>query len=104
MKTSAKHFCLAIGPRPGNMSHNDPKTTSFITPLTKNPHPQPKKNFFEWRLANLFEPLIEQLSRNQRRNYGVSKATENCCFLGQNRSMNISYPGSQSVNLYQRLL
>jgi len=27
------------------MSQNDPKTTSFMTSVTKNPHPQPK-NFF----------------------------------------------------------
>jgi len=45
MKTSAKHFGLAIRPWPGNMSQNDPKTTSIMTSVTKNPHPQPK-NFF----------------------------------------------------------
>jgi len=38
MKTSAKHF----GPRPGNMSQNDPKTTSLMTSVTKNPHPSTK--------------------------------------------------------------
>jgi len=26
MKTSAKYFGLAVGPRPGNMSQNNPKT------------------------------------------------------------------------------
>jgi len=31
MKTSAKHFGLAVGPRPGNMSQNDPKTTPLTT-------------------------------------------------------------------------
>jgi len=45
MKTSAKNFGLAVGPRPGNMSQNDPKTTSLMTSLTKNPH-SPTKNFF----------------------------------------------------------
>jgi len=34
-----------LGPRPGNMSQNDPKTTSLMTSVTKNPHP-PSKNFF----------------------------------------------------------
>jgi len=34
-----------LGPRPGNMSQNDPKTTSLMMSVTKNPHPQPK-NFF----------------------------------------------------------
>jgi len=34
-----------LGPRPGNMSQNDPKTTSLMTSVTKNLHPQPK-NFF----------------------------------------------------------
>jgi len=34
MKTSAK--CLdQLGPRPGNLSQNDPKTTSLMTSLTK---------------------------------------------------------------------
>jgi len=45
MKTSAKHFGLAVGPKPGNMSHNDPKKTSLMMSPTKNLHPQPK-NFF----------------------------------------------------------
>jgi len=47
MKTSAKHFCVAVGPRPGNMSRNDPKTTSLMTSVTKNPHLPTKKFFFE---------------------------------------------------------
>jgi len=42
MKTSVKYFGLVVGPRPGNMSQNDPKTTSLMTSLIKNPHPQPK--------------------------------------------------------------
>ena len=40
MKTSAKHF----GPRPGNMSQNDPKTTAFMTSLKKSS--PPTKQFF----------------------------------------------------------
>jgi len=34
-----------LGPRPGNMSQNDPKTTSLMTSVTKNLQP-PTKNFF----------------------------------------------------------
>jgi len=30
MKTSVKHFGLAVGPSPGNMSQNDPKTTALV--------------------------------------------------------------------------
>jgi len=41
MKTSAKHFGLAVGP--GNMSQNDPKTTSLMTSVIKNLHPPTKK-------------------------------------------------------------
>jgi len=37
MKTSAKHFGLAVGPRPSNMSQIDPKTTSLMMSVTKNP-------------------------------------------------------------------
>jgi len=52
-----------LGPRPGNMSQNDPKTTSLMTSLTKNPHPQPMKFFRvqSTRLANPFEPLNSSL-------------------------------------------
>ena len=41
------------------MSQNDPKTTSLMTSVTKNPHPQPKIFFRvqSTRLADLFEPL-----------------------------------------------
>jgi len=45
------------------MSQNDPKTTSLMTSVTKNPHPQPK-NFFQvqsTRLADPFEPLNSSL-------------------------------------------
>jgi len=41
------------------MSQNDPKTTSLMTSLTKNPQP-PTKKFFRvqsTRLADPFEPL-----------------------------------------------
>jgi len=45
-----------LGPRPGNMSQNDPKTTSLMTSLTKNLHPHPKilskKFFFEGNLLD----------------------------------------------------
>jgi len=48
MKTSAKYFGLAVGPRPGNTSpnKNDPKSTSLMTSLTKNPQFLTKK--FLW--------------------------------------------------------
>jgi len=39
-----------LGPRPGNMSQNDPKTTSLMTSLTKKTHPPGKKLFFECNL------------------------------------------------------
>jgi len=42
MKTLAKYFDLAVGPRPGNMRQNVPKTTSLMTSLTKNPQPPTK--------------------------------------------------------------
>jgi len=32
------------------MSQNDPKTTSLMTSLTKNPQPPTKKLFFECRV------------------------------------------------------
>jgi len=44
MKTSVKHFGQQLGPRPGNMSQNDPKTTSLMTSVTKNQH-SPTKIF-----------------------------------------------------------
>jgi len=50
MKTLAKHFGLAVGLRPGNMSQNDPKTTSLMMLVTKNPHAPSKKCFFECNL------------------------------------------------------
>jgi len=65
-------------------------------------HPPEPKNFFRVqtrRLADLFEPLNSSLVQ-QRRSYGVVKATKNCCFLGRNLSTNISYAGSQSVLVF----
>jgi len=59
MKTSAKHFDLAVGPRPGNMSQNGPKTASLMMSLTKNCNPQPKILFRVQtrRLADQFKSL-----------------------------------------------
>jgi len=47
------------------MSQNDPKTTSLMTSVTKNPQPQPKKFFLvqSTRLADLFEPLKSSLAQ-----------------------------------------
>jgi len=45
MKTSTKYFDLAVGPKPGNMNQNGPKTTSLMTSPTKNPQ-APTKSFF----------------------------------------------------------
>jgi len=55
MKTSAKYFGLVVGPRPGNMSQNDPKTTSLMTSLTKNCTPNQKIFFMQTR--KLADPL-----------------------------------------------
>jgi len=47
------------------MSQNDPKTTSLIMSVTKNPH-TPTKNFFRVqsiRLADPFEPLNSSLAQ-----------------------------------------
>jgi len=66
MKTSARNFGLAVGPRPGDMSQNGPKTTSLMTSLSKNPQPPTKK--FLWvqprRLSDLFEPLNSSLAQS----------------------------------------
>jgi len=48
------------------MSQNDPKTTSLMTLVTKNPHP-PNKNFFQvqsTRLADPFEPYNSSLAQS----------------------------------------
>jgi len=48
------------------MSQNDPKNSSLMTSVTKNPHPQPK-NFFRvqsTRLADPFEPLNSSLAQS----------------------------------------
>jgi len=49
-----------LGPRPGNMSQNDLKTTSLMTTVTKK-STTPNQKFFlqvqSTRLADPFEPL-----------------------------------------------
>jgi len=57
-----------LGPRPGNMSQNDPKTTSLMTSVTNNPQPPTKKFFFEWDLLDWLIRLSPwtALQRNQR--------------------------------------
>jgi len=48
------------------MTQNDPKTTSLMTSVTKNPHP-PTKNFFlvqSTRQADPFEPLNSSLAQS----------------------------------------
>jgi len=52
MKTSTKYFGLAVGPRPGNMSQNRPKTTLLMTSLTKIRKPN-QKTFFMCTLEDL---------------------------------------------------
>ena len=71
------------------MCQNDPKTTSLMTSVTKNPHPN-QKFFFRvqsTRLADPFELLNSSLVQSVEE--GVGKATKNCCFLGRNPSTNI---------------
>jgi len=41
-----------LGPRPGNMSQNDPKTTSLMMSVTKNLHSPTPKFFFECNLLD----------------------------------------------------
>jgi len=45
----------------GNMSQNGPKTTSFMTSLTKSPQPPTENFFFECRLEDSFELLNSSL-------------------------------------------
>jgi len=63
---SNENFSEALWPSgwaPGNMSQNDPKTTSLMTSLTKNPQPQPKI-FFKCRQEGWRSVwALEQLSR-----------------------------------------
>jgi len=47
---SEKHW--PSGTKPVNMRQNDPKTTSLMTSLTKNPQPPTKRFYFECRLEN----------------------------------------------------
>jgi len=53
MKTSAKYFALADGPRSGNVSQNDLKTTSLMTSLT-TPN---QKIFFRVQTRRLIDPF-----------------------------------------------
>jgi len=48
------------------------------------------------RLADLFEPLNSSLAQSAEELWRW-KGNRNCCFLGRNPSMNISYACSQSV-------
>jgi len=48
------------------MSENDPKTTSLMTSVTKNPHPSQAKIIFRvqsTRLADPFKPLNSSLAQ-----------------------------------------
>jgi len=56
LKTSAKHFGLAVGPRPGNMSQNDPKTTSLMMSVKLF------KKFY--RPTDPFDPLNSSLAQS----------------------------------------
>jgi len=56
MKTSVKHLGQRLGPRPGNVSQNDPKTTCLMTSITKNPQAPMKKNFLGWNLKSHLRP------------------------------------------------
>jgi len=51
------------------MTHNDLKTTSLVTSVTKNPHPPTKKFFFECNLLDWPIRLRSwtALCRNRRR-------------------------------------
>jgi len=51
-----------LGPRPGNVSQNEPKTTLLMTSVTKNLHPPTKKFFFECNLEGRSIWALEQLS------------------------------------------
>jgi len=55
-----------LGPRPGNISQNDLKTTLLMMSVTKNPHPQPKIFFRvqSTKLADPFEPLNSSLAQS----------------------------------------
>ena len=66
--------------------------------LTKNPQPS-TKNFFRVqsrRLADLFEPLNSSLAQSAEE-LGRWQGNWQLLVLGWFQSMNISYPGSQSV-------
>jgi len=52
MKTSTKHFGLVVGPRPGNMSQNDPKNYFTYDVSHKQSAPPNKKFFFKCNLLD----------------------------------------------------
>jgi len=41
------------------MTRNDPKTTLLMTSVTKYPHPQTKKCFFQVQSTRLADPFIQ---------------------------------------------
>jgi len=66
MKTLQRNaLAWRLGPRPSNMSQNDPKTTLLMTSLTKNLHLPNQEIFFRvqsTRMADPFELLNSSLS------------------------------------------
>ena len=80
------------------MSQNDPKTTSLMTSVTKNPHP-PTKKFFSIVIyqAGRSGWALEQLSSAIDGGARALVRQTKTAVLGWNQSTNISYPDSQSV-------
>jgi len=99
MKTSAKYYHLTVGTQGQAKWAKVALKSSTYDVTHKKSTPPNQKKFFRvqfTRLADLFEPLNSSLAQSAR-SLGVGKATENCCFLGRNRSTNILYTSSQSV-------
>jgi len=65
MKTSAKYFGLAVGPRSGNMSQMTPKLIHLWCQSQKISTSEPKNLFRvqSTRLADPFEPLNSALAQ-----------------------------------------
>jgi len=66
MKTSAKYFCLAVGPRSGTNGQKWPKTYVAYD-ITHNKMKPKAKNFFSLltrRLAESFEGLNSSLAQS----------------------------------------